>query len=72
MLRQLKDVFRGDINAKTPLVLTDEKNYSTEVNANSERRGSTITFHDIHYSVQNKDPNKWCGKVFKEILTNVR
>ena len=34
--------------------------------------GSTITYHDIHYSVMVKDPDKFCGKISKEILAGVR
>ena len=34
--------------------------------------GSTLTFHDINYSVQVTDPDKFCGKLDKEILRDVR
>ncbi len=50
---------------------------STNVNADSVddgniTNGSVITFHDIHYSVQVKNPDQRCGKISKEILTNIR
>lgn len=37
-------------------------------------RGSTITFHEIHYSVQQKNPDKCCGSptLTKDILTDIR
>jgi hypothetical protein len=38
----------------------------------SSIHGSAISFHDIHYSVQVKNPEKTNGKMTKEILRGIR
>ena len=37
-----------------------------------DAEGSTISFHDISYTVRVKDPNKRCGSMDKDILHSIR
>lgn len=60
-------MYKQDI--KIPLVIDPVKPYTEEV---ERKTGSTISYHGIYYSVPVRDKSKLCGKVSKEILSNVR